>query len=113
MDRPVPDSQPDVVTRRYDPIKGPNARRWLTLSRAYLLHAEANHLPCWLCGKPIDYRADRRRHPNAATVDHRIPRSTRPDLAFKVTNLAPAHRHCNLSRGARTARPHRITTRTW
>lgn len=96
-----------------DPIKGTGARRWAQLT-ARLAATWAQHAaPCWLCGQPIDYQADRRRHPNALNVDHVIPRSARPDLAFARSNLRPAHRHCNLSRGNKTHPGHRISTREW
>jgi 5-methylcytosine-specific restriction endonuclease McrA len=45
---------------------------------------------CWLCGQP-----------GADTVDHIIPLSIDPSLAEDPTNLLPAHRGCNSSRGAR------------
>lgn len=53
---------------------------------------------CWLCHQPIDLDLPRH-HPRALSVDHVLPRSRggTDDLA----NLRPAHRRCNLQRGAK------------
>jgi len=61
-------------------------------------------LPCALCGQPIDYTLASD-DPDAFTVDHRIPRSARPDLAWDPGNLQPAHARCNKRRGDRENRP--------
>lgn len=55
---------------------------------------------CWLCGKPIDLTASRR-SPLGLTVDHVVPRSM--GGGDDITNLRPAHHHCNTSRQARPA----------
>ena len=55
---------------------------------------------CWLCGKPIDLTASRR-SPLGLTVDHVVPRSK--GGTDDITNLRPAHHHCNTSRQARPA----------
>lgn len=46
---------------------------------------------CWLCGLP-----------GSTTADHVIPRS-RGGACYDLTNLGPAHKHCNESRGNRPA----------
>lgn len=59
---------------------------------------------CWLCGQP-----------GADTVDHIVPLSVAPDLGEVAANMAPAHRSCNSSKGARlasTVRPLRAS-RSW
>jgi len=48
-------------------------------------------LTCWLCGLP-----------GANSADHVIPRS-KGGAVYDLRNLAPAHRHCNYSRGDRDA----------
>jgi 5-methylcytosine-specific restriction endonuclease McrA len=64
----------------------------------------ALRLPCALCGQPIDYDLPRD-DAEAFTIDHRIPRSQRPDLAWDPSNLQPAHAKCNKRRGNRDNRP--------
>jgi 5-methylcytosine-specific restriction endonuclease McrA len=60
-----------------------NSRRWRTLSKAILKEDDL----CWICG-----------HGGADTVDHLIPVSVEPALAYEMTNLRPAHRGCNTKR---------------
>ena len=53
---------------------------------------------CWLCGQAIDYDAPKG-HPDAFTVDHKLPLSTHPHLAEVYGNLDAAHDACNKGRG--------------
>ena len=58
---------------------------------------------CWLCG-----------HAGADTVDHIIPLSVDPTRAEDPTNLLPAHRSCNSSRGNKLPQAKRLnTSRNW
>lgn len=43
---------------------------------------------CALCGRP-----------GADSIDHILPKSDRPDLMLSLSNMRPAHRSCNSSRG--------------
>lgn len=56
--------------------------------------------PCCICQQRIDYSlpAD---DEQAFTVEHKIPRSVRPDLADDPSNCGPAHAECNKRRGNR------------
>lgn len=56
---------------------------------------------CHICGKKVDFNADRQRHRKAATIDHIVPFSVSHDSSLE--NLALAHRFCNLSKNARAA----------
>jgi 5-methylcytosine-specific restriction endonuclease McrA len=56
---------------------------------------------CHLCGRG-----------GANQVDHLIPRSVRPDLAFDLDNARPAHGFCNNQRGKR-ALPGRYVAAGW
>lgn len=47
---------------------------------------------CWLCGQP-----------GADTVDHLVPLSIDPTRGEDPSNLLPAHRTCNSSRGTKVA----------
>ena len=53
---------------------------------------------CWICGGKIDYSLQ---YPDrwAWEPDHFIPLNVDPSLAYDITNLRPAHAHCNRSRG--------------
>jgi 5-methylcytosine-specific restriction endonuclease McrA len=58
---------------------------------------------CWLCGQA-----------GADTVDHIIPLSLDPSRGEDPTNLLPAHRSCNSSRGAKMPDPKTLNnSRNW
>ena len=59
---------------------------------------ERDDWTCRLCGKPID-RSLRVPHPEAATLDHVIPRAL--GGAHDLSNLQCAHMGCNSSKGTR------------
>lgn len=69
---------------------------------------------CWLCGHPISDPAD-------YTIDHVVPLSVNPTLAWDVTNWRPAHgrKHpdlgCrgNFGRGSRPAAANDRSSRAW
>ncbi|MGW1492575.1 HNH endonuclease [Streptomyces sp. NPDC002402] len=72
-------------------------------------------LPCWKCGRPIDYTitglaAQRSRW--AFTLDHFIPLSRGGDLLDRA-NARSAHRKCNSERGNRMADKVAGTSRRW
>ncbi|HAT1303620.1 MULTISPECIES: HNH endonuclease [Corynebacterium] len=73
-------------------------RAALKLRRQYLTQCQAQNLPCWLCGQPIDYQAPAGTT-NAFEPDHYHPRADHPELALDPDNLRPAHASCNRSRG--------------
>lgn len=58
-------------------------------------------LPCWVCGRPIDYEADWK-SPQAFTADHVKPIAHGGHL---YGELRAAHRGCNSRRGAGNDRP--------
>ncbi len=69
---------------------------------------------CWLCGQAIDYSVDPGTTDDSLTLDHMQPVDRRPDLQDDPANFAPAHRSCNIRRGARD--PHEpigMRTRDW
>lgn len=53
---------------------------------------------CYLCSKPIDLSLHHF-DPLSFTVDHVIPIAEDPSRAEDPTNLRPAHRRCNSSKG--------------
>ena len=79
---------------------GRAGHKWRML-RKQVLEGNPN---CWLCGKP-----------GADTVDHILPLSQFPELAHDITNLRPAHRSCNSSKGAGTGQaiPKMPRSRRW
>ncbi|MFF7200507.1 HNH endonuclease [Streptomyces sp. NPDC008141] len=73
-------------------------------------------LPCWICGRAIDYRITGRlasRHRWAFTLDHLQPVSLRPDLLLDPANARSAHRSCNSARGNRMQPAKLTTSRRW
>lgn len=69
--------------------------------RADCLSVDAS---CWMCGRDIDYGVTGGPdEPDGFSVDHAIPWSERPDLAYDVGNFRPAHWLCNSDRGSGSA----------
>ena len=74
-------------------IWGRTTESWKRLRARVLSESDI----CWLCGQP-----------GSDTLDHIVPLSIAPHLGESPDNVAPAHRSCNSSRGARlpqSARP--------
>ena len=57
----------------------------------------AQHLPCWICRRPIDY-ALRWPNPMAFTADHYVEVDA-GGAAHDEGNLRAAHGSCNFTRG--------------
>lgn len=73
--------------------------RWAPLRKArHTAAAQANE-PCWRCGWPIDYTLPGT-HWAGPQVDHAIPVSQAPHLAYVWENLRIAHKRCNQRHGA-------------
>lgn len=67
---------------------------------------EVHGMTCHLCGTECLPRSEvGHLHPLVVTLDHIVPRSR--GGTDDVENLRPAHRRCNLSRGAGPARSRR------
>ena len=82
------------------PRAGRAGRPWRTLVTQLKQTWSTNNVPCVLCGQQIDYTLPYT-HKQACTVEHIKPWSTHPDLREEPSNLAPAHGHCNISKGAK------------
>jgi len=90
-----------------------DGRPWRRVSAAFKVKCAAAGAPCWLCNGtkgPINYKADPL-DPLSFTVDHKTPTSLGGD-PLKHSNLAAAHRLCNISRG-NTTRGQFPTSRQW
>lgn len=72
-------------------------RRWRELRERLYRRDRAANVPCWICGQPIDYRAEAGT-PDAWEPDHVQPVADHPELAFDPGNIRPAHCSCNRSR---------------
>ncbi|WP_182359460.1 HNH endonuclease [Tomitella gaofuii] len=83
---------------------GRSTRRWKKLKAWFKAEATERELPCWLCGQPIAYDVHYM-HPDAFSVDHMLPVSTHPEHAEDAANLRAAHRHCNIVRQNKEAKP--------
>lgn len=64
---------------------------------------------CWICGQPIDPTL-KFPHPMSFTADHITPIALGGD---NLGPLAPAHKHCNESRGTKTIIQHTNHLRNW
>lgn len=93
-------------------MKGRDSAEWRRRRREF----KALGLPCWLCGRDIDYELP---FPDrwSFTLDHRVPMSKGGD-PLDPGNLAPAHYICNNRKGNRLTpiKPKTIefnTSRQW
>ena len=75
-------------------------RCWRKFREGLYRRDRATNAACWICGQPIDYRAEPGT-PDAWEPDHVVPVAQAPDLAFDPGNVRPAHCSCNRSRGDR------------
>lgn len=66
-----------------------------------MANGENNRIPCYFCGRPIDYELTRWNHLHrlAGTVHHIIGLAQNGDPTDPA-NLVPAHRSCNCRDGA-------------
>lgn len=88
-----------------------NGRRYRRLCE----QQRALGLPCWVCGRAIDYQLtgeDGQRHPMSFTLDHLVPLSKGGDLHDPI-NARSAHRRCNSARGNRMTVRQVGTSRRW
>lgn len=88
-----------------------NGRRYRRLCE----QQRALGLPCWVCGRAIDYQLvgkDGQRHPLSFTLDHLVPLSKGGDLLDPI-NARSAHRRCNSARGNRMTVKQAGTSRRW
>jgi 5-methylcytosine-specific restriction endonuclease McrA len=82
-------------TSRY---AGRSTRRYRGLRQQFRTDCQQHQLPCWLCGRPIDYTLPAG-HPDAFNLDHAIPVSRRKDLAEDPQGFRASHAACNQRRG--------------
>ncbi|NMN02726.1 hypothetical protein [Bifidobacterium panos] len=82
--------------------------------RAFFAKCCREHAPCWLCGMPIDYAAEKNTADDSFNLDHLYPVSKRPDLQFDPAGFRPSHTSCNRLRGNRDpATPIGLLSRQW
>lgn len=89
-----------------------NDRAYRARATALKRRVAADHLPCWICGRPIDTTLPWN-DAQAFTADHVDPLANGGHLHGE---LRPAHRGCNSHRGNRTTvqdGPKIRTSRPW
>jgi 5-methylcytosine-specific restriction endonuclease McrA len=78
-------------------------------NRDYLRRTgEQNHIPCFYCGTPINYRASSH-SPLSFTADHKIPVAA--GGSDRLDNLVRAHYKCNRAKSDHYAEPLKYKTR--
>lgn len=73
---------------------------WLKFRKIWLKNNQPNHegqFLCGICGKPVDAKD--------MEIDHILPRSNRPDLAYCPDNMQPTHSICNYRKGSKKWKP--------
>ena len=69
--------------------------QWKKVRSAVIRHWRHWDLPCGYCGKDLDWFTRFQ-----ISVDHKINRKQRPDLALDETNLHVVHQTCNSKKAA-------------
>jgi hypothetical protein len=100
-----PENEPRVPSML--PSKGAPVRKmrssleYQNVRKRYRSRANAFHNkdgskgePCWLCGKPIDYRL-KWPHPRSWSLDHAVPIADNPALMLNASNFRSSHLDCN------------------
>ncbi len=85
--------------------------RWRALQAKVYRRAAATGYRCEVCGERVDMSlrvVDEGRHPEGPSVDHRVPKQVRPDLALVLSNLQLAHNRCNSAKGTRVGMNSRV-----
>lgn len=70
--------------------------------KAKLVAEDGGRPICYYCRRPIDLRLARSSR-ESFTIDHLKPKLLFPELRKAITNMVPAHRGCNSSKGTQTA----------
>jgi len=96
---------------------GRKGARWRKAQALCMARGEAQGLPCWGCGRPIDYAFSRLypQHRMAGTAHH-IVGLEQGGHPYDQRNLAPCHRGCNTSISNQLrakSRPALRTSRQW
>lgn len=73
--------------------------RWRRVREAAYERDRSANAPCWICGKPIDYRAPSGT-PDAWEPDHYLPVCDYPEHQLDLANIRPSHASCNRARGS-------------
>ena len=89
---------------------GRNAGRSGGTYRKLRAQVRATERTCWRCGQPLDWSIPYKDehgniNMNAATLEHKQPKSTHPHLAEDPGNLSASHARCNLGAGDRNPQP--------
>jgi len=87
-------------------------RRYKQLRQDFRARCKTKRAPCWLCQQAIDYGLSYE-DPDSWSLDHRLPRSTHPELTEVPSNFEASHLSCNKNRGNREPMNLGSTTRAW
>lgn len=94
------------ATQKKRGTHGRSDRRWKELSAR--LRATLPPI-CWICGQGIDLTLHHT-HRMSFTLDHVVPLDLPGTDPYDESNILPAHRSCNSSRGAKFGNARRAGT---
>jgi 5-methylcytosine-specific restriction endonuclease McrA len=75
---------------------GKVTKKWIEVRHDYIKTVKPDDdglYTCGICGGKLSY--------DEITVDHKLPRGSRPDLRFEHSNLQIAHYLCNSKKGSK------------
>lgn len=83
------------ILKRGKPINrlGKHGKKWLAFRAQWFIDNPAPFYICYYCNDHLNRRE--------TTLDHKIPRSRRPDLRYELDNIVPCCWRCNTLKGSK------------
>lgn len=76
--------------------EGKRSKQWKRTRRQWISNNPPGFRDEYICGI-----CKRWVHKKGMELDHILPKSSYPELAFKLDNLQPTHQYCNQSKGSK------------
>lgn len=91
--KPMKRSKQPTVRKTSINRLGKHGKKWLAFRTQWFIDNPADFYICYYCGDRLTRRE--------TTLDHKIPRSRRPDLRYDLSNIVTACWRCNTAKGSK------------